>query len=407
VEILVADDQASTRMLMKAVLEDMGYEVALAENGLEAKRILEQRPISMVLSDWVMPEMDGVQLCRWIRGRNAGHYVYFIILTAQDDSSALNEGMEAGADDYLVKPVDSNELRVRIHAGVRVVKLESALDERNQALSEAHGNLKSAYAELSDGLALAGRMQSSLLPGKREIPGLDHDWLFIPAHFLAGDIFNIFSVGPHTVAFFHIDVAGHGVPSALLSFSLHNMFGQWRNEFGLLLARTADGATQLRSPADVVQTFNQRFPAERYGGLYCTMIYGVLDIASGQGQLTQAGHPNPLVFRHVSGDAEFLGQGGFPVGMLPDLEWDVVSFVLAPGDQLFLYSDGVTECGNAEKVLFGEQRMQDLFRGIGCSPIIDKLNGLETALQQWNAREQYEDDVTILGLGLEPETSNR
>jgi two-component system, cell cycle response regulator len=127
-KVLVADDHPVTRKMLQAKLKKWGYEVISAKNGLEALGILcrEDAP-RLVILDWMMPEMDGLNLCREIRKSETQPYVYVILLTARNKPDDIVSGLEAGADDYIVKPFDPHELRVRIRAGSRVVQLQDDL----------------------------------------------------------------------------------------------------------------------------------------------------------------------------------------------------------------------------------------------------------------------------------------
>ena len=126
--VLVVDDDPIQRRQLEVTLGRWGYDVRTARDGLEALRLMdEQGPIQLVVADWMMPEMDGIELCRRIRG-DAGHpYVYVILLTARDHRDDIVTGLDAGADDYLTKPIHHGELQARIVAGKRIVDLQSRL----------------------------------------------------------------------------------------------------------------------------------------------------------------------------------------------------------------------------------------------------------------------------------------
>jgi sigma-B regulation protein RsbU (phosphoserine phosphatase) len=384
-------------MLLKAVLDELGYRVTLVENGREACEWLQDNPCAMVISDWMMPEMDGLALCRWVRSQRQRSYIYFILLTSQSDRSALVEGMEAGADDYLVKPLDSRELRVRINAGRRVLALEKRLERRHQQLERARDAIEKTYNELNDSLRSAATLQATLLPRGRQIRRLERSWWFQPSHGLAGDVFNFLRVGSNALVFFQIDVSGHGVPSALLSFSLHALLSYAQGDRGLLLEGDGQGGMRLRGADAVVEELNRRFPAEEHNQLYFTMVYGLLDLDNGHGQLCQAGHPAPLIVRRNS-EVESVGEGGFPVGLLADVNWESYGFDLAPGDQLFLYSDGVTECADPKGELFGERR---LLAALAEQPgtIAERVARLRERVEKWRGQQDFSDDISVLGLG--------
>lgn len=127
--ILVAEDDAISRELICARLEKWGYEVIVTENGIEAMMELRKKNApTLAILDWMLPEMDGIEICRRIR--EVDRVLYIILLTARGSKSNLLEGLRAGADDYLVKPFDSDELHARILVGLRVMGLQAALAER-------------------------------------------------------------------------------------------------------------------------------------------------------------------------------------------------------------------------------------------------------------------------------------
>ncbi|MBW3625387.1 MAG: response regulator, partial [Armatimonadetes bacterium] len=132
--VLVAEDDAMSRRLLQILLEQWGHEVVTAETGVKAWSLLEQEAFPLLITDWMMPEMDGLELIRRVRAADRLKYVYILLLTAKTLKEDLIRGMEAGANDYVTKPFDREELRVRLRAGERIVKLEQALSEQNREL---------------------------------------------------------------------------------------------------------------------------------------------------------------------------------------------------------------------------------------------------------------------------------
>jgi two-component system, cell cycle response regulator len=136
--ILLAEDDPVTRMLMTRFLKKAGYEVDAVANGSEALDKMTKRYYPMLVTDWEMPEMDGVALCKAVRNMQLDGYVYALLLTARDAKEHIITGLEAGADDYLVKPVHEAELIARLNAGRRILNLEHSLrvaNQRNRILS--------------------------------------------------------------------------------------------------------------------------------------------------------------------------------------------------------------------------------------------------------------------------------
>lgn len=130
--VLIADDDPVTRRLLQTYLTKWGHEVVAATNGAEAWRLFEEGTFPLVVSDWMMPEVDGVELIRRLRARPRSGYVYAILLTAKTQKEDLVQGMEAGADDFLTKPFDRDELRARVRVAERLLQLQYTLAERER-----------------------------------------------------------------------------------------------------------------------------------------------------------------------------------------------------------------------------------------------------------------------------------
>ena len=184
--LLIAEDEKATRIRLKSQLEKMGFGVVAAQDGAEAWEVFQSGDFSMVVSDWVMPNMTGPELVRQIRESDHEGYVYVILLTAKADTENVVEGMEAGADDYLAKPFDKNELRVRVRAGERIVQLERDLELRNVELAGAHAKLletneqiEAANKRMKDDLMAAARIQQAYLPDRLPaFEGISFAWAF-------------------------------------------------------------------------------------------------------------------------------------------------------------------------------------------------------------------------------------
>jgi two-component system, cell cycle response regulator len=166
-KILVADDDAVSRRLMARVLEQSGYEVMTAENGREAVEALmgEHRP-RLALIDWMMPELDGPGVCREIRSRHHQSYVYITLLTSKESKEDIVAGLEAGADDYLTKPCNAEELKARLRTGQRILDLEDKLVEAREQMwfKATHDALTSLW----DRGAVMGILDRELSRARRE-----------------------------------------------------------------------------------------------------------------------------------------------------------------------------------------------------------------------------------------------
>ena len=149
-EILVVEDDFISRNLLKKMLVSMGHQVQECENGQDAWKVMKARPIQLLITDWMMPEMDGLDLCRNIRNASFGHYIYIIMLTARDRKKDLVDVFQAGADDFIPKPFDPEELRARVLTGVRVVNLEERYKSLQNTLIESRNKLRIVFDSLPE-----------------------------------------------------------------------------------------------------------------------------------------------------------------------------------------------------------------------------------------------------------------
>lgn len=416
-DVLVVDDDPTIRLFLSSVLRSWEYQVIEAADGREAQEILRDRPVPWVLCDWNMTELTGVQLCRWLRNNPSNSYTYFILLTGRNDKESLIEGMEAGADDFLVKPIDTQELRVRMRAGERVLLLQQQLAERNRLLEQINKELQvqydnlcrdvesasRIYANLCQDIEAAAKLQQSLLPAPAAIGSFRSEWLFVPAAQLAGDMFGYYALDDRHLGFFQIDVSGHGIPAALFSFSVSQSLTPAKDGYGFLKRPLSKPPFYtLTSPATVARELNRHFASTEDTGIYFTLAYGLLDQESGEATLVQAGHPYPLHWHCGTGHTERIGSGGYVVGMLPGLEYETVSFTVDPGDRLFLYSDGIVECSNPEGELYGLERLEVFIGEHGQRAVAELISHLRNELQAWRGGSQFDDDISLLVIERSP-----
>jgi len=132
--ILLVDDDVTTLSLLEKSLSKWGYAISTAENGIQAVEQLHHTHIDMIVSDWLMPEMDGLELCEKVRSLDLDHYIYIILISAQDTRTDVVRGLEGGVDDYITKPLNLDELRARLEIGARVIKLERELNQKYLAI---------------------------------------------------------------------------------------------------------------------------------------------------------------------------------------------------------------------------------------------------------------------------------
>ncbi len=146
-DILVVDDNAITSQLFHKILTQEGHGVTLADNGIKGWELFQEKPFKLVITDWMMPGMDGIELCKKIRGEKLPYYVYVIMQSSKDDLADSSEGFAAGVDNYIVKPFEPSEVKVRINTGIRIINLEQRLLKKREDLLKEHKKLKKSYMD--------------------------------------------------------------------------------------------------------------------------------------------------------------------------------------------------------------------------------------------------------------------
>lgn len=393
-DVLIVDDSRAHLRLMATVLSRWGYSVRTAERGAEALEILADGEIGIVISDWIMPEMSGIELCETFRGQHADRYVYFILLTSKTDGEDVATGLAAGADDFLTKPLDRNELRARITAGERLIKMQHAVVEKNRLLESTLNKLQSVYDAVARDLVEARRLQQSLVPERQlSYDGADVSLLLQPSGHVGGDIVGAFQDTHDRLAVYSIDVSGHGIASALLNARLAGYLSPTSPAHNLALKPDGTGGYQLHAPDEICQRLNALLIADLETELYFTMSFAVIDLGTGAVELSQAGHPNPMIQRKF-GAVEFPGDGGMPIGLLEDAVFGTIRFELEPGDRVFLYTDGFTEQVDPEGVMLEETGLTRLAKEFADAPGQDFLDALVWSLSNFAGERDFDDDLS-------------
>lgn len=342
--VLVVDDSRLQRRILTAYLKPMGYSVAEAASGPEALEMCRAAPPDIVISDWMMPGMNGPDFCRQFRAMSRESYGYFILLTSKSERGEISHGFDAGADDFLTKPVSADELRARLAAAERILRMEHALVENNRLLSDALAQIRSLYDSLDKDLMEARKLQQSLVRERHRSFGESQVTLLLrPSGHVGGDLVGFFPINAHRVALFAIDVSGHGVTSALMTARLAGYLSGTSPDQNVALHAGEFGIYDAHPPAAVAAELNRLTLSEIGTETYFTLLFADVDLLSGKVRLVQAGHPHPAIQR-ADGRVEFVGDGGMPVGLLEDAEYRDLEIALGPGDRLFIVSDGVTEC---------------------------------------------------------------
>jgi sigma-B regulation protein RsbU (phosphoserine phosphatase) len=342
--VLVVDDSRVQRRILSSLLGRWGYAVTEAGTAEAALDLCRRRLPDLILSDWMMPGKSGLDLCRDIRALARERYTYFILLTSRGEKADIAQGLGQGADDFLTKPVDGGELRARLAAGERILEMQQMVTERNRELQDALLRLEAIQSALDRDLVEARRLQQSLVPRRfHDFGRTSVSLLLQPSGHIGGDLVGTFPIGNERIGFYGIDVAGHGIASALMTARLAGHFAGDTPDRNIALTTGPDGAVVMRPPDEICTLLNQMAVTEFDAGQYFTLLVGEHDLTSGLVRLAQAGHPSPLLLR-ADGTVASLGDGGLPVGLVEPATYGTQEILLDPGDRLFIHSDGMTEC---------------------------------------------------------------
>ena len=386
--ILIVDDASETRAYLKFMVSKTGWKVYEASNGTTACEVIRKEKIEVLLTDWMMPEMDGIELIHWIRKRSAGNYIYTILLTSRDRESDLVTGLTSGADDFLTKPVNANILYARLQVAQRIQKLHQELTSQQQLLLESHELISTAYSHVKSDLEHAAHVQRSLLPQTgSNMDAISTAWFYRPAMGISGDHLNIYPVNGDKLVLYLLDVSGHGVTAALRSAAISQLL---HPVSGLL------GDIDDIGPARVLDRLNSHLVRDNADIDYlATIVLGVFDPATGNLRLAIAGHPPAILF-NSTGEMEELSVSGLPLGIDSGARYRDNEAAMLSGTTLVLHSDGIPDCENKQGQQYGLQALREcLSRNIGLNSdsLVDKV---ECELEIWSGGADITDDQSML-----------
>ena len=386
--ILMVDDSPTERARLGAMLKDLGYDVVEARDGKEALSLLESKQFQLVLSDQVMPEMDGKTLCRTLRSNERYGSPYVVMLTAENDQNELVNCMDAGADDFLRKPAIKEELRVRLASGARLVSMRKNVTDQNEQLNKTVTALEAEQKQNDQELQFATHLQEEYVPKNQWLsPTLELATEFKTARGIGGDSMGFVTTNSNQVLIYQIDVMGHGVASAMLSFTLQNaiqqMLGYYINQ------------SVLPPLHQIVRRLNERFPSERFSGLYFTMFLGMIDESANTLRYCQAGHPHPCVLSE-QGDMMQISRGSFPVGMFDFADFETRSLPFLPGSSLLLSSDGLFDIVDETNSAIGRNAIENILKRERSKDAATQLDIIKQFAYDWGNQETPEDDVSVM-----------
>ncbi len=372
-QILIIDDDPTTRLILSRALISEGYKVEVAVNGEVGLEKAQQLKPSLIICDWMMPLMDGLEVCRNIKSLTTLSNTYFILLTSRDGEEDIVKGLENGADDFLPKPIRKDEIKARVRAGLR-------LHQANKDLEFQKSRLEAEQAQAADYVR-------SLLPKTLEgIVSIDSN--FKPSAKLGGDSFDFYWLDQDQLVIYLLDVSGHGVGAALLSVSVLNLL----RTKGLQSMKVSE-PVDLAKPCQVLMTLNEYFQMSRYNDLYFTIWYGVYNKNTQKLTYSSAGHP-PAVLISNQKTNQSLKTAGLPIGIIPNAVYQDASCLIEAQNELYIFSDGVYEITQKDHKVRTFENFLDLLMGLRGSKRVEQIVNYTVAIAKYG--DQFEDDFSLL-----------
>ncbi|WP_137701018.1 PP2C family protein-serine/threonine phosphatase [Marimonas lutisalis] len=394
--VLIVDDSRLQRRILQASLKRWGYEVFEAGSGQEALDICRQSEPDMVISDWMMPGMNGLEFCKAFRAMARETYGYFILLTSKSEKDEVAQGLDNGADDFLTKPVNAAELRARLNAGERILRMERELTDKNRLIRATLDELQSLYYSIDSDLIEAKKLQQSLVRERYHDFGSAQVSLMLHSSgHVGGDLVGVFPMNETHVGLFSIDVSGHGISSALMTARLAGYLSSSSPEQNVAIEHDDAGGYRPVCPAKVIEHLNTLVLNEMETEHYFTLLLADVDLESGKVRMAQAGHPHPLVQR-ANGKIEQDGPGGLPVGLIPGASYQTFETRLNPGDRLMIFSDGITECPAPDGALLNEDGLAGIMKQLRESRGTELLEALIWKLAEFSDEGDFPDDVSAV-----------
>lgn len=374
-QILIIDDDATIQIVLRRALEAQGYNVAIASDGKTGLALAQQLKPALIICDWMMPEYDGLEVCRQVKVDQNLSTTFFILLTSRVAIEDRIQGLDTGADDFLAKPIEINELQARVRAGLRLHLLSQDLQMQKQLLEK----------ELAEAASYVRSLLPDPLTGNVSI-----DSRFIPSSQLGGDCFDYFWLDPDYLAVYLLDVSGHGLGAALPSITVLN-----------LLRSQSLPTVNFYQPHDVLHGLNETFQMDSQHDKYFTIWYGVYNRVKRQLTYASAGHPPAILIlpsrpHGIPADDAFnkLGTPGIPIGMIPDANFVSDRCDIPIGSALYIYSDGIYDLPNTlNQSAWGLGAFLNLLVHNAHSMGLDQI--LET-VQSQSSSSNFSDDLSIL-----------
>ncbi len=369
--ILCIDDSKLNRTFISKVLTNLNINIFEAENGIKGLELFKERDYDLILLDIVMPEMDGFGFLKEFQKRVSEEFIPVIVMTGLDDLNSKIKGLSIGADDYLVKPVNEEELIARVFSLLRLKRANSELFQKNLLIKRE--------------LEAAKKIQQYIIPDDFNFinyPSISG--IYRPIEDIGGDFFDCYKIDENRTAFLIADVTGHGIPAALTMTMSKMLFSIYAEKFPNTASLLTEINLQLRGTLLDMQ--------------YITAFYLIYDKASNSLTYSNAGHTRPLYYKSSKNQIIALDSFGWFIGISDKTEYEEKKITVGDGDRLCLYTDGITEAKNRDGEDFGEIRLARFIKDNHDLRGKDFCNSLLESVNKYTEGAKINDDIAFLNI---------
>ncbi|HOP28427.1 MAG TPA: fused response regulator/phosphatase [Spirochaetota bacterium] len=369
--ILCIDDSRLNRAFIIKILTPLNITVDEAENGIAGLEMISRNSYDLILLDIIMPEMDGFGFLKEFSRDKREQFIPVILMTGLDDLNAKIKGLSTGADDYLLKPLNEQELIARVFSLLRLKNANSELFEKNMLIKKE--------------LEAAKKIQRYIIPS--EFSFMDYpsvSGVYKPIEDIGGDFFDCYKIDENRSAFVIADVTGHGIPAALTMTMAKMLF--------------SISAPKFRGADELMKEINRQMKSALLDTQYVTAFYLIYDKNSGKLSYSNAGHTRALFYREGKNQVLALDSFGWFIGISDECEYEEKSVNVAAGDRLFIYTDGITEAKNSSGEEFGEVRLAKFIRDRNGIKGEEFCTELMKILNSFIEKTPVNDDIAFLNI---------
>ncbi|MHC4772411.1 MAG: PP2C family protein-serine/threonine phosphatase [Planctomycetota bacterium] len=377
------DNAATWRLLKERALESTAEGVVIADCSKHDMPLIYVNNAFTEMTGYSYDEVVGKN-CRFLQGSDtdpaAADKIRKSISAKQACKIEILNYRKDGTPfwNYLsITPIRDNRGNTTHFIGI-----QSDITRRRQA----EGALRAANAQLQSDLQSAAKIQQAQLPNVMPaVEGFQFGWRFQPCQELAGDILNILSLDETHIAIYVLDVCGHGVRAALHSFSVSQDL------------RSRQDGPNLFAPEQILAWLNQKYPVDTLTWMFFTIVYGVLNIKTGEFTFSSAGHPGPVMMEKGQ-PPRILETHSFPIGVENHVTYPPQTIQLNHGDKMILYTDGVVEAMSSRDIPFSEERFLKTLKRNETESIDKCLDAVMKSLENWACHVKLRDDLSLIGI---------